>query len=734
MKNYNILPIVTVVVIATMLVIPQYSFVSSKNAQAYSSCNCVIFRLDDVEDRGNADNPNIAIMQHFIDTHHKLSSEIIVNNFGNSGTNGNVLKTVKQGYDSGLFELGIHGFNHVRHSQLAEEQQKSDFAKAKNKLISLFNDPNVRLFVPPFNDFNSDTIKAMAENKLDIFSSSYSSERTTTNTYKVSNAFETDNSIIQLSEVTVFDNGTGQYEKRRVYHVPFDISLFNMIEPTGTLSGQNLVNAVISKADTQIANTGFAVITLHPTDIAPYNSGSGSWANGVDAAKFQALKNIITALETKGYGFSYMSDVTPAPSSTVVPGPSQTALLTLNTIANVGWGVDVTVSGKLSDSASGTAIGGATITFEGTGAANLTSVTTNADGTFTAIGKAPSTVATGWKVEGHYAGDSTHDPAHSLPRTYNTIQHTVTIAAAASKGTVPWGDATSLTATMTDTTGGVPRGTPVTGKSITLDGTGVIGVSSSQTTDGNGKATFAGTAPTNVATGWTYQAHFAGDSLYKKSDSSIKTYSTIKHAVTLGLAVLKTGDPSGTTSTTVAPGETYKTQGVLNDPLTNTLLKDKTITFTADNPITIANKITNLNGFYSGSQAAPTTAGTYNIQSHFAGDDLYSSKDSVTRTLTVSAPLSSSAADKVAPATASDSAAPVSSPSSSSAADEGSTGKEKPASDKGEAASDQGASVEDDEQDEASAESDKSDQGDGSEQDGRQNNRANTNSNRTADQ
>ena len=122
-------------------------------------------------------------MQHFIERNHKLSAEIVVNNFGNSGTSGNVLKTVKQGYDSGLFELGIHGFNHVSHSQLTEQQQKDDFAKAKNKLVSLFSDPNVRLFLPPLNEFNSGTIKAMAENKLDIFSTSYSSERATTNKY-----------------------------------------------------------------------------------------------------------------------------------------------------------------------------------------------------------------------------------------------------------------------------------------------------------------------------------------------------------------------------------------------------------------------------------------------------------------------------------------------------------------------------------------------------------------------
>ena len=89
-------------------------------------------------------------------------------------------------------------------------------------------------------------------------------------------------------------------------------------------------------------------------------------------------------------------------------------------------------------------------------------------------------------------------------------------------------------------------------------------------------------------------------------DSSIRTYSTLKHAVTIGLAVLKTGDSSGTTSTTVGAGENYKVQGTLNDPLTGTL-KDKTITFTASDPIKISGKITNTNGFYSGSQAAPGT-------------------------------------------------------------------------------------------------------------------------------
>ena len=172
-------------------------------------------------------------------------------------------------------------------------------------------------------------------------------------------------------------------------------------------------------------------------------------------------------------------------------GPSQSTSLTLNGISNVGWGVDVTVTGKLSDSASGAGIEGATITFDGTGAENLQSVTTNSDGTFTAKGKAPSTVATGWNV----------------------------------------------------------------------------------------------------------QAHFAGDNVNKKSDSTSRTYSTTKHTTGLSITV---------SDTSVAPGASYKVSGTLTDTTVQPQkqLASKTIAFKADDPITISDKTTNTNGFYSATQAS----------------------------------------------------------------------------------------------------------------------------------
>jgi WD40-like Beta Propeller Repeat len=310
------------------------------------------------------------------------------------------------------------------------------------------------------------------------------------------------------------------------------------------------------------------------------------------------------------------------------PEPIQT-VLTLNTITSVPWGKDVTVTGKLADASNGQGIGGKTITFDGTGAANLPDVVTSADGTFTAKGASPNTVATGWTVQAHFAGDSEYIASDSASKTYNTLKHSVNLVVTA-KSSVPWGKPTTFTATLTDTSLG---GVPISGKTIHFDGTGVIPPSDKRN-DSSGKAISTGTAPKTVAPGWTYQAHFAGDSLYNAKDSASKTYSTTKHATSLTLVV----SPSSVTS-----GGTYKVYGFLKDSSSSGApISSKTIVITADSPIAIPSKTTDATGKYNiEGLKAPTRAGTYDIQAHFYGDNLYSAKDSPTRTLTVTTATSS---------------------------------------------------------------------------------------------
>jgi hypothetical protein len=187
----------------------------------------------------------------------------------------------------------------------------------------------------------------------------------------------------------------------------------------------------------------------------------------------------------------------------------------------------------------------------------------------------------------------------------------------------------TFTATLKDASNG---NAPIAGKTIVLSGVG--GNGGNVVTDANGKAIFGSAnggsifAPDTVATGWTYQAKFAGDSLYASSDSAVKTFNTVKHKTSLTLIV---------SPTSVTPGQTFKVSGVLKDSTLGTILGSKEITFTADTPISIASTTTGSDGKYSVSGiAAPTEAGTYNIQSHFASDSLYEARDSAIRSVSVS--------------------------------------------------------------------------------------------------
>ncbi|PWU79028.1 MAG: hypothetical protein DLM72_19475 [Candidatus Nitrosopolaris wilkensis] len=109
--------------------------------------------------------------------------------------------------------------------------------------------------------------------------------------------------------------------------------------------------------------------------------------------------------------------------SVIATEPSHSTTLTLNTIANVPSGTKITVTGKLTDNA-GAGVAGKSITFTGNGAGNLISVITNPDGTFSATGISPNTVATGWTVQAHFAGDSVYAPADSGVQSYNTVRTT----------------------------------------------------------------------------------------------------------------------------------------------------------------------------------------------------------------------------------------------------------------------------------------------------------------------
>lgn len=579
----------------------------------YNPCNCVIFRFDDVTDYW-AWKVTARILDEFKAQNEDLSVAIVVKNIG---ANKQIVSRIVDGVNRDKFEVGIHGWEHVNHKDLDRSTQIDHFKKSKDKLVSLFRVNALEIFAAPFNGYNSDTFVAMKENNLHVFSTARYAENKVgqtssqgfTNIYKVDNSFNSGNAIIELSNV----DGSG------IYHAPLGFSIMQL-QKGGFTSGANgtLVNEALARIDREISTYGFAMVALHQADFQKIVDGQKF--NEVDETKFSDLVQIIDKLQEKGTPMKKIMVVVPADSGVPV---HRGTLLTLDTVKSVPWGKDITVTGRLIISdGSGTGIANATIRFDGTGAANLTSVVTNADGTFIAKGASPSTVASGWKVQAHFDGTPEHFVSHSAIKYYSTFKHSVSLTLFSKTAGAPWGLPTTFTALLKDSSTG---NTPISGKVIRFDGTGVAN-NIEGVTNSDGKAVATATAPATVSADWTYQAHFAGDSLYNAKDSVVKTYSTIKHNTVLSLSV----SPS-----TVPAGGSYTVTTTLKDNSAKVPLAGKTVTFTADPPIIITDQVTDSQGKGKTTLQAPLLAGTYNIQAHFASEDLYNAADSTVQTLTV---------------------------------------------------------------------------------------------------
>jgi hypothetical protein len=258
---------------------------------------------------------------------------------------------------------------------------------------------------------------------------------------------------------------------------------------------------------------------------------------------------------------------------------------------------------------------------------------------------------------GHTATDTVKVLVKNLPEpaspdettTTTTATTTPTTSAAVTSLTlnpisnVPWGSQTvtvtgKLTSADNDDDDG---GSRISGQTITLTGTGIKEqqtISANTQSDGTFTATFA--APDTVASGWTVQAHYAGNTgggddgsstNLQSSDSEESTFATIKHGTTLNLIL----DPAQVAKGG-GGGGIYSVHGVLKDSVTNEFIASKTITFTANRSISIQSTTTDSSGNYQQSGLkAPTTSGSYNIEAKFAGDPLYDLATSGKQTLVV---------------------------------------------------------------------------------------------------
>ena len=110
--------------------------------------------MDDIQDYW-IESGQILPMDIFLSKNQSLSLGLIMNG---TGEDLKIIDKVKEGYQKGLFELAIHGFDHINYSKLSEENQLVSLQNANKKMETIFGKPS-KIFLPPFDQFNNGSLK-----------------------------------------------------------------------------------------------------------------------------------------------------------------------------------------------------------------------------------------------------------------------------------------------------------------------------------------------------------------------------------------------------------------------------------------------------------------------------------------------------------------------------------------------------------------------------------------------
>jgi peptidoglycan/xylan/chitin deacetylase (PgdA/CDA1 family) len=284
-------------------------------ATATTPCNCVVFRIDDIQDWWIHDVQAV-VLNTFITNDTMLTPGMIMNSYGSDP---GVVDKVQEGKDAGLFELALHGWNHVDYATLSLKDQEQTLAEANAKLQTIHGEKS-NIFIPPYDSLNRDTPTAMKDYGLGILSAHLFA----------------DNGFLPQTFPPADPSG--------IISIPYTVLYVEGSQPPG--QNHKTLSQLLSEVNDSIANRGWAVVLLHPQDFAKWD-GNGVAQNIVDADQMSTLVNLISQLNADGRTItSYRGlidrvnslpappDTTPPTGSIVTPS-SNNSIVTLNTPFNV---------------------------------------------------------------------------------------------------------------------------------------------------------------------------------------------------------------------------------------------------------------------------------------------------------------------------------------------------------------------------------------------------------------
>ena len=271
---------------------------ASPSTEDSDACRCVVFRFDDIQDYSKRDNGQIAPLEVFREKNASVTLGIIAGFFGKDLE---IVNYTKIGVGEGLFEPSIHGWSHVSYPDLSLEEQTSSISNASSVLDRIYHTkPNV--FIPPYNEFNNDTLRVLSQLGIEIFCSEVERELDFNGGKSIFIAKNVTN--VEAPPTTSSVSNSSEDTSSRVYHLPTAIEF----ERYGNDSWIKVpVNKILEETSQSIEDYGYGVINLHPTN---FLVGNDTLSNRtIDVNDFNDLSLIVNTLSQRGIPILSMSDI-----------------------------------------------------------------------------------------------------------------------------------------------------------------------------------------------------------------------------------------------------------------------------------------------------------------------------------------------------------------------------------------------------------------------------------------
>lgn len=302
-----LLSVITVLTLSNFILQPSFSEIIAfgNNGTAISTCNCVVFRMDGIQDYWITAG-QLGAMNQFIVRNQSLTLGILTNDTGEDTA---IVDNVRRGVESGLFELAIHGANDTDHTTLTEEQQRNSLNQSNTKIIALFGNAS-DIFVPPFDAFNAETMNAMRQVDMTILSANTSSF----NELQLGGS-SNNGSVSPLSDPT---------QSRTVFYVPSTISFKDYFDDQYL---RNSVEDIFNNVTQSIGAYGYAVVVMNPTDFMILDS-VGDPTETLNVNEITDLSRLIDMMVANNLPIGSFSEITAGMQSggnTLTPSSNSTS-------------------------------------------------------------------------------------------------------------------------------------------------------------------------------------------------------------------------------------------------------------------------------------------------------------------------------------------------------------------------------------------------------------------------